>query len=167
MIMKFHWLTGTALFACIMATGSPSVAQAARPWVDPPSENATSQPSLTETRPATPAVPETPPAATGSIKEPAAVEIKKVAEPVEKPVAKPTPRKSVAEKKVRKPTREASVSPRASQQRSTREERVRRGIDSGLELMTLRTIEYPDGRRIQILTRPDPGAMSELLEVRR
>jgi outer membrane biosynthesis protein TonB len=167
MIIKFHWLTGTALFACIMAAGSPVVAQTVRQWVDPPSENATSQSSVTETRPATPAVPEKAPTATGSIKEPAADEIKNVAEPVEKPAAKPTPRKSVAEKKVRKLTREASILPRVSQQRSTREERVRRGIDSGLELMTLRTIEYPDGRRVQILTRPDPGAMSELLEVQR
>jgi hypothetical protein len=30
--------------------------------------------------------------------------------------------------------------------------------------MTLRTIEFPDGRRVQILTRPRPEAMSELME---
>jgi hypothetical protein len=167
MDMKFHWLTGAALVTCIMAAGSPSLAQAARPWVDPPSENATSQSSVTETRPATPVAPSTPPVAAASAKEPPAVEVKRTAEPLEKPAAKPAPKKALVEKKVRRPTREASVSPRASQQRMTREDRVKRGIDSGLELMTLRTIEYPDGRRVQILTRPDPGAMSELLEVRR
>lgn len=159
---KFYWLTSAALFACIIATGSPSLAQAARPWVDPPSENAASQPIVTETRPAAPSTPPVAP-----VKEPAAVEVKQTAEPIEKPVIKPMPRKAVAERRVRRPTREASVSPRSNQPPMTREERVRRGIDSGLELMTLRTIEYPDGRRVQILTRPDPSAMSELLEVRR
>lgn len=159
---QFHWLTSAALFACIIATGSPSLAQAARPWVDPPSENATSQPSVTESRPAAPSTPPIAP-----VKEPAAVEVKQTAEPVEKPAAKPVPKKVVAERKVRRPTREARASTRANQPRMTREERMRRGIDSGLELMTLRTIEYPDGRRVQILTRPDQSAMSELLEVRR
>ncbi|WP_205789873.1 hypothetical protein [Microvirga makkahensis] len=47
--------------------------------------------------------------------------------------------------------------------RSARAERVREGIDAGLEVMTLRTIELPDGRRIQILTRPRPETMSELM----
>lgn len=167
MNMKFHWLTGAALVTCIMAVSSPGLAQAARPWVDPPSENATSQPSVTETRSTPPVAPSAPPVAAAPTKEPAAVEVKRTAEPLEKPAVKPAPKKAVAEKKVRRPTREASVSPRASKQRTTREDRVKRGIDSGLELMTLRTIEYPDGRRVQILTRPDPGAMSELLEVRR
>jgi hypothetical protein len=167
---KFHWLTGAALAACLTATSGPSLAQAARPWVDPPSENAASQPSAAEPRPATPttpAAPATPPVAAAPAKEPAKVEAKQSAEPVVRPAAKPAPKKAVVEKKVRKPTREARVAPRASQPRMTREERVRRGIDSGLELMTLRTIEYPDGRRVRILTHPDPGAMSELLEVRR
>lgn len=39
---------------------------------------------------------------------------------------------------------------------------VQEGIDSGLEVMRLRTIEFPDGRRITILTRPEPGAVSEV-----
>jgi hypothetical protein len=29
--------------------------------------------------------------------------------------------------------------------------------------MNLRTIQLPDGRRIQVLTRPDPRTMSEVL----
>jgi len=45
----------------------------------------------------------------------------------------------------------------------TRFERVQAGIDSGLEVMNLRTIQLPDGRRIRILTRPDPDSMSRLL----
>jgi hypothetical protein len=171
MATKFHWLTGATLVACVMATGSPSLAQAPRPWVDPPPDNGTSQPvakpSAVDTKPlasTTPAV------AAKPEKEPVTAEVEKSAEKVEKSAAKKlTPKRAVAEKKLRRPTREASVSSRASQQqpRVTRDERVRRGLDSGLELMTLRTIEYPDGRRVQILTRPSPGAMSELLEEQR
>ncbi len=167
MTMKFHWVTGAALAACIMATSSPSLSQSARPWVDPPSDNSAPHPSVSEPRLVAPAPPSTPPDTTGSLQEPSANDPKQTAEPIQKPAAKPVPKRAVAEKKVRRPAREANVSHRASQQRMTREERVRRGIDSGLELMTLRTIEYPDGRRVQILTRPDPGAMSELLEARR
>jgi hypothetical protein len=47
--------------------------------------------------------------------------------------------------------------------RSARAARVREGLNSGLQVMTLRTIEFPDGRRVQILTRPEPETMSELL----
>lgn len=47
--------------------------------------------------------------------------------------------------------------------RGGRAERIREGVNSGLEVMTLRTIEFPDGRRMQILTRPRPGEISELM----
>ena len=166
MATKFHWLTGAALVACVMATGSPGLAQAPRPWVDPPSDNGAPLPSPVETKPLAPV---TPAAAIKPEKEPVTTQAEKSAETVGKPIAKPAPKKVVAERKLRRPTREASVSSRASQQqpRMTRDERVRRGLDSGLELMTLRTIEYPDGRRVQILTRPSPSAMSELLEEQR
>jgi hypothetical protein len=35
---------------------------------------------------------------------------------------------------------------------------VQEAVDAGYVVMNLRTIEYPDGRRVQILTRPDPRA---------
>jgi hypothetical protein len=185
--MKFHWLTSAALVAGALVTSSPSVAQVARPWVDPPLENGTSPsgPSQSATSNAAEPQPTTsaaPPAAAKIEQETAKPDVQQTAEPVEKPVAKPVSKKDVAERKARRPTREVGVSARSSQQRAlaassygsarqqmrlTREERVRQGIDSGLELMTLRTIEYPDGRRVQILTRPSPGTMSELLETRR
>jgi hypothetical protein len=46
--------------------------------------------------------------------------------------------------------------------RVTRYESVQEGIDAGLEVMRLRTIQLPDGRRIEILTRPDQGIAGEL-----
>jgi hypothetical protein len=169
MTTKFLWLTGAALVASVLAAGAPSLAQAPRPWVDPPSDNGASQPRAIDTKPVAPVIPVTPSTARRPEKEPVATEVQRTAEPAEKPAAKPVLKKAVVERKVRRPTREASVPSRASQEqlRMTREERVRRGLDSGLELMTLRTIEYPDGRRVQILTRPSPSAMSELLEAPR
>jgi hypothetical protein len=50
--------------------------------------------------------------------------------------------------------------------RTTRFETVQEGIDSGLEVMTLRTVQLPNGRRIKFLTKPDPETMSQLLNER-
>jgi hypothetical protein len=185
MATKFHWLAGVVLVAGGLAASSPSIAQATRPWVDPPAENGmpssgsspSSSPAPAEVKPATSALP---PAA-AKVEEADKPDMQQASETVDKPAAKPAPKKTVAERKARKPAVEADGSARSSKKRAvassngssrqaarlTREERVRRGLDSGLELMTLRTIEYPDGRRVQILTRPSPGAMSEMLEVRR
>ncbi|WP_230532353.1 hypothetical protein [Microvirga roseola] len=54
---------------------------------------------------------------------------------------------------------------RAAERRTrvTRSERIQDGLESGLRLMTLRTIQLPDGRRIQVLVRPDPEVVSELM----
>lgn len=108
----------------------------------------------------------------------------------QKPAVKSqTRRKAVAEQKKRSASRKAAArnqrrdkvathrgdpdvtgsvqSSRAERRsRDARIERIRRGIDSGLEVMNLRTIELPDGRRINILTRPDPEFMSEILAER-
>jgi hypothetical protein len=186
MVMKFHYLTSAALIAGALVTSSPSTAQETRPWVDPPSENGSSpsasgpssNPSPVETKPAAPVAPPATATIDPGTDKPSA---QQAAETVEKPAAKPASKKAVFERKTRKPTSEANASNRTSRKRTaasnsgpsrqstrlSREERVRRGLDSGLELMTLRTIEYPDGRRVQILTRPSPGVMSELLEERR
>jgi hypothetical protein len=47
--------------------------------------------------------------------------------------------------------------------RNRRYQTIQEGLDAGLEVMRLQTIELPDGRRIRVLTRPDPATMSELL----
>jgi len=52
----------------------------------------------------------------------------------------------------------------ANGRRNGRFESIQRGIDSGLEVMRLRTIQFPDGRRITVLTKPDSTSLSEFLE---
>ncbi|HZH53058.1 MAG TPA: hypothetical protein VEZ16_14395 [Microvirga sp.] len=49
---------------------------------------------------------------------------------------------------------------------SIRSARVRDAVNSGLEVMSLRTIEFPDGRRIEVLVRPSPSALSRLMDER-
>lgn len=63
----------------------------------------------------------------------------------------------------------ASPTARISEaQRSTRggirSAKLRDGINSGLEVMSLRTIEFPDGRRVEVLVRPSPRALSRLMD---
>jgi hypothetical protein len=48
--------------------------------------------------------------------------------------------------------------------RSIRSAKVRDGINSGLEVMSLQTIEFPDGRRVEVLVRPSPRALSRLMD---
>lgn len=45
-----------------------------------------------------------------------------------------------------------------------RSARLRDGVNSGLEVMSLRTIEFPDGRRVDVLVRPGPRALSRLMD---
>ncbi len=99
---------------------------------------------------------------------------------------------AVAGRKMQSPSRRTAASPKASRRsealasrrapstrasvavsrslgrsptgsRSARVGRPQGGANSRLEVMNLRTIQFPDGRRISILTRPDPGAMPELM----
>jgi hypothetical protein len=46
--------------------------------------------------------------------------------------------------------------------RVTRYGSVQEGIDAGLEVMRLQTIQLPDGRRIEVLTRPNQNIAGEL-----
>jgi hypothetical protein len=46
--------------------------------------------------------------------------------------------------------------------RVTRYGSAQEGVDAGLEVMRLRTIELPDGRRITVLTRPNQDIASQL-----
>jgi hypothetical protein len=48
--------------------------------------------------------------------------------------------------------------------RNRRFSTVQEAVDSGLEVMNLRTIEFPDGHRINVLTRPDPRSLSGILD---
>jgi len=113
------------------------------------------------------------------------------ASPVNSAIKNQASQKSVAERMGRLPSRKAAASSKTSSRnglvaskrglstsgsiavtrregriaaapRSTRLGRVQSGPGSRLEVMSLRTIEFPDGRRITILTKPSPGAMSEM-----
>ena len=46
--------------------------------------------------------------------------------------------------------------------RVTRYGSMQEGLDAGLQVMRLRTIQLPDGRRIDVLTRPDQDIASGL-----
>lgn len=199
-----RWLLTASLIGVLSAT-APVLAQAGRPWVDPPSENGTTpSTSPTPAPPALPAqaatpAPATPPAPppssasapTEAPKEKEAVASRPPAEsPPRKEVAGEQAEKTVAERKIRRPTQQARTSTRpqkreqkitrrrepaldVSQSRAPRngiERRARitrygsaqEGVDAGLQVMRLRTIQLPDGRRIEILTRPNQDIAGEL-----
>jgi hypothetical protein len=111
--------------------------------------------------------------------------------PAKPAVKNQTSRKAVAERRSRAPTGQAAASSRTSPRngmiasrrepsagrriavtrregrsaagpRGTRFGRAQGAPGSRLEVMNLRTIQFPDGRRVTILTRPNPDAMSEL-----
>lgn len=182
---------GALSFAAGLAAAvaaAPAGAQPAQPWVDPPSETGTSAPVAAPTHEPQEAKP-SPNASTPSASAPATVKVEEPGrEPTQrsseatitaeqrKPLAKSSPPKLMRESKARKSPRSTAtarnerprqvIQPRdvADQAaRTARAERVRQGLNSGLEVMTLRTIEFPDGRRVQILTKPRPGSTSEML----
>jgi hypothetical protein len=187
---RLHWLGALSFAASLAAAASPASAQPARPWVDPPSEAGASAPSSVPS----PESHEVKPAphqssaisastnATTKVEEPRREQVQQSSETSEVSVhrklsTKSSPQKTVRESKVRKSPRDVTTARNERQRqviqqrevaeqpaRNTREERVRQGLNSGLEVMNLRTIEFPDGRRVQILTRPRPGSMSELLD---
>ncbi|MBA1158565.1 hypothetical protein [Microvirga mediterraneensis] len=109
--------------------------------------------------------------------------------PVKTATDKPAKQKSVVERKARAVSQQASSSSRNQRQttqvvrrrtggtevsqaepRNAIERRVRavrygsvqEGLDAGLQVMRLRTIQLPDGRRIEVLTRPDQDIASGL-----
>lgn len=174
---------GLSMAAVLLAMISSGQAQTPRPWVDPPPETGPAPspspaPTGGEAKP-TIALPHSPtPAAQAAPgmgkekKEPQEASTSTMGRPtakasVQKKVIsdnkpRPSSRTLTARRDRSKPlTQRREVAEQTA--RGTRAERVREGVNSGLEVMTLRTIEFPDGRRIQILTRPSPGAVSELM----
>lgn len=133
--------------------GTPALAQAGRPWVDPPAG---------ASQPAAPAGPEraTPPAA-----QPA--EAAEASPRAESPRAeRPRPSRKVVQAKPRREAVRTRPARRTTADRSrggSRARIAREGVASGLEVMTLRTIELPDGRRMNILVSPDPETVRRLL----
>ncbi len=173
---------GGLSLAAILSTTALGQAQPARPWVDPPPEAGSISQGSSSTSPnsaAKPLVPSSPAQAVKNVEEEqkdrSGQTKAAAASQEEKPASKSTPRKATSDSKARQPSRAVTARADRSRQtsqrrelagsisRSPRAERIREGVNSGLEVMTLRTIEFPDGRRMQILTRPEPGVVSGLM----
>ncbi|MEZ0169722.1 hypothetical protein [Microvirga sp. TS319] len=184
MAIRLHCIGNVSLALGLIAGASTGYAQSSRAWVDPPPEagaasSSAAAPAISTSKPAAPHPPATDGNAaskTDAANRKQALQGTDEASPSvgeEKPAAKTQPRKTVRENRDRRQqTRTAARGEPSIRSRRTadrisgpsRADRVREGINSGLEVMTLRTIEFPDGRRVQILTRPHPEAMSGLME---
>ena len=57
----------------------------------------------------------------------------------------------------------SSIVSRARPPRATGFNTVQDAVDAGLQVMRLQTLEYPDGRRVDVLTRLPPEDMERVL----
>ena len=199
-----RWLLTASLISVLSAT-MPVLAQAGRPWVDPPPESGTTPASPPAPAASAPAAQPSQASASAPAPQPsstsASSETPKEKEAVaSRPPAEVSSRKEVAgeqveqkttmERKVRRPSQQARTVTRPQKReeqtarrrepglevsqarpprngierraRITRYGSVQEGVDAGLEVMRLRTIQLPDGRRIEVLTRPNQDIASQL-----
>lgn len=201
-----RWLLTASLISVLSAT-APVLAQAGRPWVDPPPESGTTPASPSTPAPAAAAPAPQPSQAAASApasqpaltlapsetpKEKEAVAARSPAEvsPRREGTGERVEQKTVTERRVRRPPQQARSAARPQKReeqtarrrepglevsqarpprngierraRITRYGSVQEGVDAGLEVMRLRTIQLPDGRRIEVLTRPNQDIASQL-----
>jgi hypothetical protein len=178
-------MLGASSLLGLLAIGSTALAQTDRPWVDPPGEGGaapqTSAPSPSQSAmpPAAPA-PSTPsPAAESTASKPVKAapvdarepprESKRAETPIRKKATsvartRSTP-KVVRERPDRQTPRRAIAA--RSKPRVVTADRVGAGrqrlVGRPLEVMTLRTIEFPDGRRMNVLVRPGEERIQEVV----
>lgn len=179
---ELHRFGATILTLGFLTFPLATLAQSERQWVDPPADagspgNALPLSPATNAVGSKPASPQPSKASApisdvnGQAKETA--QPSPITPPTTPAIKSPPPRKAVAERNSRKPSRQASTSVKRNRQQQeamsraagnplpdgiSRERRQGRGT-SDLQVMTLRTVEFPDGRRMQFLTRPQPEAM--------
>jgi hypothetical protein len=178
--MAGNWkqMAGAVSLLAFLTSTSAAVSQEGRPWVDPPSDSVapTKTPPAPVPSPAPPQanVPAAPPEA---IKESAQVQRPSEAQEKASTETVRSNRKVAAERKPRKGSAKVVASTKPSASAGTRKQtalerrsrnnvrsaKVRDAVNSGLEVMSLRTIEFPDGRRIEVLVRPSPGTVSRLM----
>jgi outer membrane biosynthesis protein TonB len=192
-----RWLVTASLVGML---GSPlaALAQAGRPWIDPPSEGETKAPAPMSAPSSLP-----PPPTQAAVPHPVAPPVPSSTEAKTRAEAQPvdeaSPRKTAtghqakqkaaAVRKSRASSQQANASARSQgregqvarrratgtqlsqaeprsaierRARVTRYRSVEEGLDAGLQVMRLRTIQLPDGRRIDVLTRPDQDIASGL-----
>ncbi|MBB3017777.1 pyruvate/2-oxoglutarate dehydrogenase complex dihydrolipoamide acyltransferase (E2) component [Microvirga lupini] len=198
-----RWLL-TASLISVLSTTMPVLAQAGRPWVDPPPE-AGATPSLPTPAPAASSPQAAAPAATPPTPQPSsasappqpakdnetvAAQSRPEVSPRKQQEGEQVKQKTAAERKVRPSTQQVRSTARPQKReelatrrrepslevsqarpprngierraRGTRYGSVQEGLDAGLQVMRLRTIQLPDGRRIEILTRPNQDIASQL-----
>jgi hypothetical protein len=188
----------TASLISVLSAATPVLAQAGRPWVDPPPETGAAPSSPPAAAPAV-----QPPQAAAPAPEPSVPQRSSASAPSEAPKdkeavatqspAETSPRKekageeakqkTITERKARPSVQQARSAARVQKRerlatrrrdpgsevsearpprngierraRATRYGSVQEGVNAGLEVMRLRTIQLPDGRRIEVLTRPN------------
>ena len=193
-----RWLVTASLVGML---GSPlaALAQAGRPWIDPPSEGETTAPAPMSAPSSLPAKPPTQAAVPNPVAPPVPAPTEAKASAETQPADEASPRKTATGHQAKQKTATARKSRASSQQanasarsqrregqvarrratgtqlsqaesrgaierraRVTRYGSVQEGLDAGLQVMRLRTIQLPDGRRIDVLTRPDQDIASGL-----
>lgn len=151
---------GAALSLVLIGALTPVLAQKKQPWVDPPAEIPAASPDTEAVEP-DPGEP-TPTAVTGSAPSTPSRQEAAAAKRAETKAAAPSRKAAVARaseparvRPTERPARKVAAAPARRVARAARApERA-----GGLELMTLRTIEFEDGRRVTILTRPDAATI--------
>lgn len=182
----FRWVSAASL---IVLGATAAAAQASRPWVDPPA--AAEAPPISS-NPSSGSDEEVwmPPFTTGSIAPkgadrqaatgPRAVQPRVIAPKASAratdadrdrrraPVATSTNARKLATAAEKQTGPRLQTPDRQMAARSPSSERrfktVRDAVDAGYRIATIRTIEYPDGRRVQVMTRTDPGTELDLLD---
>jgi hypothetical protein len=194
MLKRSNRVLGLAWTLGVLSSAPMALAQADRPWVDPPPDwdsRAAADEAVTRSL-----APPREPAATGAIPDetaakpasPArahavtrseAIRNQEASLPESRTApernqrgasAKDVARKTVAERRSTQAAGDqrakALASKRQTFARGSGRERNPDGgavLANGLEIMNLRTIELPDGRRIRILTKPDPETVRRIL----
>ncbi len=179
---RFYIVSGAAALVGSLIIISPAAAQPSGAWVDPPSDLGSAR-----TEPAKPAAPA--PSTTQPVpKAPESTgSVSAAPQPAPQPTAAAPTLPAKATARVGRVVRSASPSVRATEARPkvrqarsvqprparTAQRETTRGAMAPrervsvagrtLEIMNLQTIELPDGRRYQVLTRPDPDTVEALL----
>jgi hypothetical protein len=195
MLKSSYRMLGFASIVGLLPGVPVALAQASRPWVDPPStlgappaakDALTPDPAPQLDPTATNAIPHPPPRpappATGhAVTHPeTTARAPEKSEPdhqaaatrdEQEASAKDEPRKAGIRKRSARASRDQRSKTQAAKRqafagRSVRERGTDRNalLENGLEIMNLRTIEFPDGRRIKVLMRPDPETIRRVLE---
>jgi hypothetical protein len=177
-MMRTLCLMVSAASIAVLA-GAPAFAQTGRMWTDPPPLAAAPSGSIEETtpaatqpliaEPAAPAAPRSPRA-----RNPSAPQRHAASERIAAPGKN---RQAVQAGKRNRPTALAAGAgrPLVLERRFVegpapdpmmivhRNRTVRSAVRAGLAVTTIRTIEFPDGRRMQIITQPDPETELDFL----